>query len=88
MTPQELIDLPGYGSAQKKLVELGFWKPHPIDEIRDYIDGALTDIDAARTENENPNCDVRLVSEYLDSAEVSMTQADMAALRLTTEDYK
>lgn len=88
MTPQELIDLPGYGAAQKKLVKLGLWKPHPIDEICDYIDGALTDIDAARTENENPKCDVRLVSEYLDSAEVSLYQADRAALCLTMEDYK
>ena len=50
MTPQELMDLPYAGMAEKKLRELGVWKPdalevlysiEPSHEIPDSVDAAI-----------------------------------------------
>lgn len=39
MTPQQLQDLPGYGSATKKCKELGYWLNEPtVDDICDFFD--------------------------------------------------
>lgn len=39
MTPQQLIDPPGYGSAQKWCRENGYWMSEPTaDEIYDWMD--------------------------------------------------
>lgn len=63
MTPQQLIDLRGYGSAEKALRRAGLWRLTPFEKLQASIDGLsdaidsasnyISDIDHIFTEEEN-----------------------------------
>ena len=53
MTPQELIDLPGYGSAKKQLRKQGNWQPDSRDKLEDFIGDLEYALDDAKRAQEN-----------------------------------
>jgi hypothetical protein len=46
--PHELINLPGYGNAEKQLRKHGKWRLDPIDEIENAIGDLEVAIDMAQ----------------------------------------
>ncbi len=38
MTPQDLINLPGYGNAEKQLRKMGKWQLTPLEKIAKAMD--------------------------------------------------
>jgi len=61
MTPQELMDLPGYGSAEKQMRKDGRWRLSPTEIIEKALDDAFHDIEQA--------------AHYIESAEYAITKA-------------
>lgn len=56
MTPQQLIDLPGYGSAEKQLRKMGKWKLTPEEQFEANVSkvmGSIEDAIGAITDAEN-----------------------------------
>jgi len=45
MTPQQLIDLPGAGNAEKQLRKMGKWQLTPQEKIEKALDDALEDLE-------------------------------------------
>lgn len=49
MTPQELIDMPGYGKAEKHLRKVGKWKLSPIEVIENSLGSLEVSLDMANS---------------------------------------
>ena len=47
MTPQDLIDLPGYGNAEKQLRKMGKWQLTPQENLSKALDNLNSSIDDA-----------------------------------------
>lgn len=48
MTPQQLMDLPYAGMAEKQLRKYAMWRKTPMEIIKESIDGAENAIDEAQ----------------------------------------
>lgn len=48
MTPQELIDMPGYGKAEEYLRKTGKWVINPKEKLEDLIGKLETSLDDAQ----------------------------------------
>lgn len=53
MTPQELIDLPGYGSAEKELRRTGQWVLPPEEKLEVLIGDLEMALDDAKAAQDN-----------------------------------
>lgn len=63
MTPQELIDLPGYGKAEKYLRRTGKWKIDP----KEKIEGLIGDLETALDDARSAQCNIEDVWRELDT---------------------
>jgi hypothetical protein len=73
MTPQQLIDLKGYGSAEKQLRKMGKWKLTPQEEfenklgkIMGSIDDAISSIQSAENDLEYSLSDLSKIQTKLE----------------------
>lgn len=46
--PHKLIDLPGYGNAEKQMRKAGLWRLNPIEEIENAIGDLEVALDMAQ----------------------------------------
>lgn len=55
MTPQEFMDLPGYGSAEKVLRKMGSWNDpvERMEKLVDIIDSAASEISGLASDIED-----------------------------------